>query len=118
MRLLEINPTRESLSLKIDSEPTVGYSTQFIGTRLRFNQASEPIQATNGPPVTRNYSAEIGQVFAEVTGVNPSYQFKGDELYVRAKVYSSKPKTNGYAADEVEVAWTQPIVPKREPIRD
>jgi len=117
VRLLEVNAGKDSLSLKIDPDPTVGYSTQFIGTRVRFNDVSEPIQTTNALPVTHSYSSEIGQVFAEVTGINPSYHFQGDELYVRAKVYSSKPKTNGYATDEVEVAWTQPIVLKREATR-
>jgi hypothetical protein len=35
---------------------------------------------------------------------------KGDELYVRAKVISSKPKANGVRSDEVESAWVQPQV--------
>jgi len=47
-------------------------------------------------------------VLAEVKGVFASYHFKGNELYVRAKVISSKPKAN--LPDEVEAAWSQPLV--------
>ena len=36
-----------------------------------------------------------------------------DELYVRAKVISSRTKENPYRAGEVEVAWTQPVVLNR-----
>ena len=32
-------------------------------------------------------------------------------MYVRAKVTSSKPHPNPYAEGDVEVAWTQPVVP-------
>jgi hypothetical protein len=48
-----------------------------------------------------------------VEGVAPSYTFRGDELYVRAKVISSKPKDNPILemGDERESAWVQPAVP-------
>jgi hypothetical protein len=36
---------------------------------------------------------------------------RGDELYVRARVVSSKPKANPAYAGEVEMAWTQPVRP-------
>jgi hypothetical protein len=41
-----------------------------------------------------------------------SYLCKGDELYVRAKVISSKPKENTSMPDEREAAWTQPVQPR------
>ena len=43
-------------------------------------------------------------------GRTASYTLKGDEIYVRAKVISSKPKVNGSVAGEFETAWTQPLV--------
>ncbi len=43
---------------------------------------------------TRRYSPEIGTVLAEVRGATPRYQLKGDEIYVRATVVSSKLKSN------------------------
>jgi len=113
VRLIEITPGRESLSLKIDSAPGIDYITYFIGTRRHFNEASEPVQTTNGLAATRSYSAEIGELLAKSPGANPSYSYRGDELYVRAKVFSTKPKFNGYANNEVEVAWTQPVIPPK-----
>jgi hypothetical protein len=35
---------------------------------------------------------------------------KGDEIYVRARVTSSKVKENPYREGEFEMAWTQPLV--------
>ena len=52
-------------------------------------------------------------MLAEVKGTRGSYTLKGDELYVRAKVVSSKMKVNGSAPEELECAWTQPVVAAR-----
>jgi hypothetical protein len=49
-------------------------------------------------------------VLSEVKGTNAGYTLRGDEVYVRAKIVSSKPKVNGSVADEFETAWTQPLV--------
>ncbi len=62
-------------------------------------------------PVTNIYSPDIGKVVAEATGAAASFKFTGKELYVRAKVTSSKPHPNPYAKGDTEVAWTQPMVP-------
>ncbi len=113
VRLRDIVSSTNKLSLQIESEPGVSYATQFIGTRITFNDASQAVQTTNAVRVTRSYSAEIGEVLARVEGNTPSYDFRGDEIYVRAKVLSSKAKNNGYATNEVEVAWTQPVVVSR-----
>ena len=61
--------------------------------------------------MTRLYSAEIGKVVAESTDLNPKYRLTGKELYVRAKVISSKAHPNPYQKGDVEMAWTQPFVP-------
>ena len=63
--------------------------------------------------VTRLYTEQIGAVLAVAEGPRASYTLAGDELYVRAKVTSTKPKSNAYATNETEVAWTQPVVPPR-----
>ena len=49
-------------------------------------------------------------MLAEVTGATASYTLKGDEIYVRAKIVSSKAKPNASIPGEVECAWTQPVV--------
>ena len=46
------------------------------------------------------------------TLANPAvYRFQGDELYVRAKVTSSRPHPNPYAQGDFECAWMQPVTP-------
>ena len=69
---------------------------------------NEPVQAPNGEAlrITHRYSADIGAVLAKAKGSGASYTLKGDEIYVRAKIISSKVKTNPSAKDEVETAWT------------
>ena len=112
VRVSEINWETNRLALVIEREPGVTYTTQFIGTRRGFDPASQPVLGTNGQPlaVTRTYSKDIGVLLAEMPGLTPSFTLKGDELYVRAKVISSKPKPNPVRSDEVESAWVQPQV--------
>jgi hypothetical protein len=107
--------TREAdkLAIAIEPSPGVSYKTQFIGTRKGFDSRSEPVRAESGEIVrtTHRYSSDIGKVLAEVEGLNPSYSFRGDEIYVRCKVISSRTKENPYQPGEFEVAWTQPLRP-------
>lgn len=107
--------TREgdTLAVEIQSEPGVTYTTQFIGTRRGFDQSSQLIGEPGKTLPHRRYSKDIGAVLAEVQGTKASYKFAGDEIYVRAKIVSSKAKPNASAVDEVECAWTQPLVNSR-----
>ena len=89
----------------------VTYTTQFIGTRRGWDTTSVPARDSAGRAVTRRYSRDVGAVLAEVRGTSPAYRFRGDELYVRARVVSSRPKANGSLPREVETAWTQPARP-------
>jgi hypothetical protein len=113
VRLRDLRRSGNRLELEIDPEPGVTYTTRFIGTRRGFDARSEPQIDEKGHVVSRRYSDQIGEVLAEVPGVTPSYQIRGDELYVRAKIISSKPKEYAWPAGEVETAWTQPIVVRR-----
>ena len=99
--------------LSIRGEPEVTYRTQFVATMKDVVLDSEPRRDREGneAAVTRMYSADVGKVVAEVEGVSPAYMLTGRELYVRAKVISSKPHPNPYQKGDVESAWTQPIVP-------
>ncbi len=49
----------------------------------------------------------------EVQDNRAVYEFEGDEIYVRAKVISSKPKENYFVEGELEKAWFQPVQPIR-----
>ncbi|MCI0746442.1 MAG: hypothetical protein L0Y58_13650 [Verrucomicrobia subdivision 3 bacterium] len=115
VRLRDIRAASDSLAIEIDAEPGATYTTQYIGTRVGFDARSEPAARPAGTiaPVTRQYSGQIGEVLAEVAGTAPKYTFRGDEIYVRAKVISSKLKKNPYRSGEAEVAWVQPVLPGR-----
>ncbi|MBM3855417.1 MAG: hypothetical protein FJ399_20065 [Verrucomicrobia bacterium] len=114
--LRDVRRTPERLAVEIAVEPGVTYVTRFIGTRRGFDRTSElmaePAEETRPrrTPAHRRYSRDIGTVLAEVTGAQAEYALRGDEIYVRAKIVSSKPKENGSVAGEFETAWTQPVV--------
>ncbi len=112
VRLKDVHPGGGKLAIEIEPEDGVTYTTQFIGTRKGYNRESQPVKRESGSafPVTRQYSDDIGAVLAEVKGTSPSYTLKGDEIYVRAKVISSKLKVNPYAKGDTEMAWVQPLV--------
>src|SRR5262245_9121469 len=102
-----------TLRLAIRAEPGVNYKTEFVATMKGTNLDAKPIVDKDGKelPVTMDYSPEIGKVVGESTELRPSYKLTGKELYVRAKVTSNKPHPNPYAKGDVEVAWTQPLLP-------
>ncbi len=99
------------LRVEINAEDGVTYTTQFIGTPVDYDQASEPRTDSDGKEIraTRKYSNEVGQVFAEVTGTNPEFKLTGRELYVRAVITSSKPHHDPSFKDQKQQAWTQPV---------
>ncbi len=116
--LTDVVRTGKTLSLEIQTEPGVTYTTQFIGTRRGYDPTSRLIAAPADEKAPRKslphrrYSKDVGAVLAEVRGAKASYTLKGDELYVRAKIVSSKAKANPGVTGEVETAWTQPLVPR------
>jgi hypothetical protein len=107
--LEDVRSAADRVSLVIAAEPGVTYRTQFIGTRRGYRPAPQATgESLAGPGVRQG--DEIGTILSEVTGPTPSYTTRGDELYVRAKVISSRAKANPNVPGEVEVAWTQPVV--------
>ncbi len=109
--LREVSREKGALALEIEAEPGVTYTTEFIGTRTGFDRASTPVTDESGATLrtTRRYSTDIGVVLATVTGASARYKLKGDEIYVRARVTSSKEKIDPSEAGERERAWTQPL---------
>jgi len=102
-----------TLEVVIRPQRGVSYITQFIGTLRGYDPESRPVpDANDNPmPVTRIYSDDIGVVLKEVKGPVACYTFTGREIYVRAKVTSSRLKRNPHVVGEFEVAWTQPVAP-------
>lgn len=110
--LKEARREKGRLSLQIEPEPGVTYTTEFIGTRRGYDSSSEPVvgEYAQPPRATRRYSKDVGAVLATSTDLSPSYTLKGDELYVRARVTSSKRKADPAELGEFEQAWVQPVI--------
>jgi hypothetical protein len=95
---------RRGIALRIDAEAGVTYTTRFIGTRA-------PPASPDQPGATPAGQA-IGEVLAEVSGPQAAYRMRGDELYVRAVVVSSRVRTTAGVSTEGERAWVQPARPR------
>jgi hypothetical protein len=65
----------------------------FIGTRAGTPLDSRPVVTADGDTLrtTRIYDPGVGAILAEAAGPRASYTFAGDELYVRARIDSSRP---------------------------
>ena len=104
VNLIDIGQT----SYKIEMMPEDGttFTTQFIGTTKRDIATVEVFDDQE-----RNSTNDslMGKVLAIKQGLKVQYDFNGDELYVRAKVISSKKKKNPYRENELETAWLQPV---------
>lgn len=103
----------KSLHFQIKPKDGVKYHTLFIGTRRGFDKTSEPVLDPQGAPMPRashKYSDEIGAILAESNALEPRYDFKGDELYVRAKIISDRLQENPFDKGDVETAWVQPVL--------
>jgi hypothetical protein len=110
--MLEV--TGDHYKVGIAAEAGVTYATQFIGTRKGADLTGTPIMNDAGEVIraTHNYSDEVGQVLLETTDNPAVYNFDGDEMYVRARVVSSKLQTDPFREGDFETAWTQPVVPR------
>lgn len=90
--LEDISVGEDSITIDIDSQPGVTYQTEFIGATPNAD-GSRP----------------TAQVLAS-SGTDPAvYRYSGDELYVRARVTSSRPHPRPYRTGDRETAWTQPV---------
>ena len=101
MELKQIERNELGISLRIAVEEGVTYRTEFIGTRQQEGSGSENMEDSPG--------IEVGVIFSVVEGAAASYEFRGDELFVRARVVSSVLKENPYSEGEYEQAWIQPV---------
>jgi hypothetical protein len=114
--LSDIKYDGNKLSLQIEPREGVTYKTEFIGTLSGFDPSSSPALDGEGNEIhntTRVYSDQTGKVLASSEGLNPSYRFNGNELYVRARVTSSADQTDRITGNVIgkESAWVQPVIP-------
>jgi len=108
----KVTSSSEGLSVEIRAEPGVDYRIEFIGTEAGYDKSSQPVLDKKGKEVlaTRRYSKDIGQVFATHDGPSASYRFRGKEIYVRARITSSRKHANPPELNDFEQSWVQPVV--------
>ena len=109
--LEKIEATAKSLTVTVRPDLDATYTIDFLGTRKNFDPKSESVKDKDGKelPVTRKYSDTIGATLKSVQGTSAKYEFTGDELYVRARITSSRQHPNPSTVGESERAWTQPV---------
>lgn len=106
VEVTDVRFTPDALQIEIQAENGVTYTTEFRGTRMPAPDIGTSIRADTDPT-----SIEVGALLARVNGSLARYEFTGNELYVRARVVSSRVKQNGYREGELEMAWIQPVLP-------
>lgn len=118
--LQSVETSADGMHVVVEADPGVRYTVEFLGTRQDYDAASEPVLDKQGRerPVTRRYSDEVGQVLKRVDGTDAAYDFQGDELYVRARVTSTRKHPNPSEVGEVERAWVQPLLGPAAPRRE
>lgn len=111
LRDLHFDESSRTLSLEIEPEDGVSYTTEFIGTRRDYDRAVERVPAPEGDFVTERlrYSPQVGAVLATSSSLTPSHTLRGDELYVRARIIASRRPDNPAWNDQKAQAWTQPV---------
>lgn len=99
------------LAVEVKPEAGVEYQIDFLGTSRGFDTKSDPVLDKDGKPTdaTRRYSPAIGRVLKSVTGTKAEYLCAGDELYVRARITSTKLHPNPSTVGDKEQAWVQPV---------
>jgi hypothetical protein len=110
--LQEVQFKDGKLTIRIQGEPGVTYTTKIVGTPKKYDTSvsEQPTNAEKDPqPVRKVYSADIGKTFATFTSETIEYKLTGDELYVRAVITSTKPPVNPSYENQLQMAWTQPV---------
>ncbi len=115
VELADIQIDSGEYRIAIRAEKGVTYTTQFIGTKTGFDETNKPARNKAGEKLrlTHSYSDDVGSVLAEVSGLTPKYRFKGDEIYVRARIVSSRKHPNPAEENEFATAWTQPVLKRK-----
>jgi hypothetical protein len=110
--LESVTSSNERIDLQVTVEDGVEYRVDFIGTLSGYDPTSEPVLDKDGKEInaTRRYSDDIGRVLKTVEGASASYEFQGNEIYVRARVTSTRKHPNPSEVGEFERAWVQPVV--------
>lgn len=93
---VQFDVNKRTLSVAINAEPGVTYTTEFFAT-------------LDDSPAANQLPESVGVVVSKQSGNSASYTLTGNELYVRARVTSSKAPVDPIWDDQKQQAWTQPV---------
>lgn len=118
--LNKVESSDQGLKVEVEPDEGVEYTIEFIGTRKGFDARHNPVHDQDGKPVrtTHTYSNDVGETLARVRGTSGRYDFLGDELYVRARVTSTRQHPNPSESGEFERAWCQPALGPAAPTNE
>jgi hypothetical protein len=118
--LKTVESSDKGLAVEVDPVAGETYAIEFIGTRKGYNPVGQPVMDKDGKLLntTHRYSDEIGATLAKVQGTSARYDFKGDEIYVRATITSSALHPNPSEIGDFQQAWVQPVVGPAAPPQD
>lgn len=111
VELVDVSFDGAQYSISVRAETGVSYVIEFIGTLKEHDPLPEPENDANGEPGSMRYSDDIGRVLQRFKGSEAVYTMSGRELFVRARITSSRKKSNPNFDAETERAWTQPVMP-------
>jgi hypothetical protein len=92
VELKEIRYQKNNLEVIVNEQPGVNYTIEFWGATGSGKNKKRALLKT-------------------VHSSTASYKVKHRDLYVRAKIISSRPKENPFQTGDMETAWTQPVRP-------
>ncbi|QHT72247.1 histidinol-phosphatase [Rhodocytophaga rosea] len=92
VELQEMSFDGKKLEVEVKPEPGIEYTIQFWGAGKKGGQP---------------------KVLKEVKGSKATYSLRKNDLYVRAKILSTKPKVNPFQDGDRETAWTQPVISQK-----
>lgn len=102
----------ERYHVAVEPEEGVTYTIEFFGTNADHDPAPVPVNdPETGELITYRYSDDVGRLLQRTTGTEAAFQVTEDLLYVRARVTSDKVMDFPVTENEVQKAWTQPVIP-------
>jgi hypothetical protein len=92
VELQDLKFEKGKLQIRVKPQPGVSYTIEFWGAKNDYT-----------PETSARRKLKV------VKGARASYKLAEDDLYVRAKIISSKRQQNPYQEGDLESAWTQPV---------
>ena len=92
VELKDVTYKKGKLEVQVKPKAGINYTIQFWG----------PNESAEG-------ESKVGMVLKEVKGTKATYKLQAKDLYVRAKIISSKLQHNPFQEGDLETAWTQPV---------